>query len=146
MKFPYRRFRVELFDGEPLTEIYRPIVPLLVHGPEGTALVHALLDCGADYTVLPLAVASAVCIELDRGRPGTIGGIEGGSLLTYPGDTELELSDRIESFRWHTTVRFAEGNNMLLGHLGCLEFFRATLDHFGRVVEFLPNAAFPGST
>jgi hypothetical protein len=102
------------------------------------------LDCGADYTVLPLSVAQAVGIDVDRNRPGTIGGIEGGSLLTYPGEAELEITDRLERFRWCTTVRFAEGNVMLLGHLGCLEYFTVTLDHFGRVFEFEPNAAYPG--
>jgi hypothetical protein len=140
MRFPYRRFRVQLFDGGPPSEIYRPIVPLVVHGPMGSALVHPLLDCGADYTILPQSVATAVGIELDVNRPGTIGGIEGGSLITYPGDAELEVSDHIQICRWQTTVRFVAGNNMLLGHLGCLEFFTATLNHF----ELEPNAGYPG--
>jgi hypothetical protein len=146
MKFPYRRFRVELFDGEPLTEIYRPIVPILVHGPSGSARVYPLLDCGADYTILPMSVANVVGIELDTNRRGTVGGIEGGSLLTYPGAAELELNDRVQSYRWRTSIRFAEGNNMLLGHLGCLEFFTATLDHFGRIFELEPNAAYARRT
>ena len=34
-------------------------------------------------------------------------------------------------YRWRTTLHFAEGNNMLLGHLGCLEYFVATLDPLG---------------
>ena len=144
MNFSYRRFLVELFDGASLTEVYRPIVPILVHGPHDSLLVRPLLDCGADFTLLPLSVAAATGIELDMDRAGTVGGIEGGSLVTYSGEAELELSDGVQSYRWPTTVRFAEGNNMLLGHLGCLEFFTAILDHYHRSFSLEPNAMYPG--
>jgi hypothetical protein len=142
MKFAYRRFLVELFDGEPVTEIYRPIVPILVNGPRDSVLVHALLDTGADFTLFPLTVASLIGVEPDRSRPGTVGGIEGGSLVTYPCQVELELNDRTQSHRWLATVRFADGNNILLGHLGCLEFLTATLDHSSRAISLEPNAHF----
>ena len=143
MKFRYRSFNVALFDGEPASEIFRPIAPLLIHGPDGSALIYPLLDCGADYTLLPNSVADAVGIELDTERPGTVGGIEGGSVVTYPGDAELELSDKVESYRWPTLVRFTDSNNMLLGHLGFLEFFTAIMDHHGRTFELTLNDAFP---
>jgi hypothetical protein len=143
MKFPYRRYLVELFDGESLSEIYRPIVPILVHGPRDSLLVHPLLDSGADFTLLPRSVATVTGVELDTKRIGTVGGIEGGSLVTYPGEVELELSDGTQSHRWPTTIRFAAGNNMLLGHLGCLEFFTASLDHHNRTVSLEPNASLP---
>jgi hypothetical protein len=146
MRFAYRPFLVELFDGASLTEVYRPIVPILVHGEHVSLLLRPLLDCGADFTLLPLDVADAIGIELDTEHVGTVGGIEGGSLITYPGEVELELSDGNISYRWRTTVRFAAGNNMLLGHLGCLEFFTATLDHYGRAISLEPNAIYPGTT
>jgi hypothetical protein len=143
MKFSYRPFFVELFDGASLSEVYRPIVPILVHGPIASLLLRPLLDCGADLTLFPLDVAKAIGIELDTARVGTVGGIEGGSLDTYPGDVELELTDGTTSYRWRTTVRFAAGNNMLLGHLGCLELFVATLDHSQRTIALEPNAIYP---
>jgi hypothetical protein len=92
-----------------------------------------------------LDVAKAIGIDLDTARVGTVGGIEGGSLDTYPGEVELELADKTTSYRWPTTVRFAAGNNMLLGHLGCLEFFVATLDHHQRTIALEPNAIYPGT-
>ncbi len=73
MNFSYCRFLVELFDGASLTEVYRPIVPILVHGPHDSLLVRPLLDCGADFTLLPLSVAAATGIELDMHRAGTVG-------------------------------------------------------------------------
>jgi hypothetical protein len=139
MSFSYRPFLVELFDGASLTEVHRPIVPILVHGPQASLLLRPLLDCGADFTLLPLAVATATGIKLDMGRAGAVGGIEGGSLVTYPGVAALELSDSVLSYRWTTTVHFASGNNMLLGHMGCLEFFTATLDHYHRSFSLEPN-------
>ncbi|MCI0334561.1 MAG: hypothetical protein L0228_15190 [Planctomycetes bacterium] len=144
MNFDYRRFLVELFDGEPLSEIYRPIVPILVHGPRDSLLVRPILDSGADFTLLPLSVANATGVELVMDRIGTVGGIEGGSLVTYPGEVVLELNDGTQSYRWPTTVRFAAGNNMLIGHLGCLEFFIATLDHHNHTFSLEPNAIYPG--
>lgn len=146
MNFSYRRFLVELFDGASLSEIHRPIVPILVRGPRDSLLVRPLLDSGADFTLFPLSVAAATGIDLDINRAGSVGGIEGGSLVTYPGDVELELSDGTQSYRWTTTVRFADGNNMVLGHLGCLEFFTVTLDHYQRDVLIEPNAIYPGKT
>ena len=143
MNFAYRRFRVELFDGESLSEIYRPIVPILVHGPRDSLLIHPLLDSGADFTLFPISVATVIGVEPDTNRPGTVGGIEGGSLATFPAEVELELNDGTQNYRWVATVRFAEGNNMLLGHLGCLEFFAATLDHESRMFSLEPNASFP---
>lgn len=144
MNFSYRKFLVELHDGASLSEVYRPIVPVLVKGPHDSLLLRPLLDCGADFTLFPMAVARAIGVVLDTDRAGTVGGIEGGSLVTYPGEVELELRDGNSTFRWRTTVRFAEGNNMLLGHLGCLEFFTATLAHFRRTISLEPNAIFPG--
>jgi len=145
MRFAYRPFLVELFDGASLTEVYRPIVPVLVHGPKASLLLRPLLDCGADFTLLPLDVAEATGIEFDSDHVGTVGGIEGGSLVTHPGEVELELNDGVRSYRWRTTIRFAAGNNMLLGRLGCLEFFTATLDHYQRSISLEPNAIYPGT-
>ncbi len=91
-------------------------------------------------------MAEATGIELDTDQLGTVGGIEGGSLVTYLGEAELELSDGTMSYRWSTKVRFAAGNNMLLGHLGCLEYFTAVLDHYQRTISLEPNAIYPSTT
>ncbi len=93
MRFAYRPYLVELFRGEPATEIYRPVVPLLVHGPTGTERVNALVDSGADYTMLPLAVAVATGIAVDRSRPGTIGGVGGAVVKTLAKNQRKSLSD-----------------------------------------------------
>jgi hypothetical protein len=143
MKFAYRRFLAELFDGESLSDIYRPIVPVFIHGPRDSLLIRPLLDSGADFTLLPLSVATAIGVDLDMDRIGTVGGIEGGSLATYSSDVEFELNDGNERYRWSATVRFAAGNNMLLGHLGFLEFLIATLDHHNRTFSLEPGAGFP---
>jgi hypothetical protein len=143
MKLDYRRFLVEL-DGQPASEIFRPIVPILIRGPRTSVLLRPLLDCGADFTLLPISVATLVGIELNHDRTGIVGGIEGGSLTTTPGEAELELTDGRKTFRWQSTVRFAEGNNMLLGHLGFLEFFTATLNHCHRTFSLEPNERYPG--
>jgi len=146
MNFKYRRYLVEMFDGAHLTEIYRPIVPLVINGPKGSLRIRPLLDSGSDFTLFPLSVAEVIGIEVHRDRIGAVGGIEGGSLATYPGNVELELSDNVESCRWTTTIYFSASNNMLLGHLGALEYFTVTLNHYERTFSLEPNEVFPGQT
>lgn len=39
MKFSYRPYFVELVHGQPPTRIYRPVITVLLHGPNGTEAV-----------------------------------------------------------------------------------------------------------
>jgi len=144
MKLPYRPYQVRLVQSEPLVSVWRPTTYVFLHGPLGTVRLNALVDSGADQTLFPMQFADALGITLDRERAGAIRGVSGSPITVYPADVEIELTNLKESYRWSATVRFAPGNNILLGHLGCLEFFTLTLDHHGRSFELAPNSCYPG--
>lgn len=146
MKFLYNSYQVRLVRDEPLVTVWRPTTSVFLHGPLGTVRLNALVDCGADQRIFPMQFAEAMGITLDYDRVGSIKGVSGKPIEVYPADVELELTDLKASYRWSATVRFAPGNNVLLGHLGSLEFFTVNLDYHNRLFELSPNNAFPGLT
>jgi hypothetical protein len=146
MKLPYRCYRVRLYHGEPHTTVWRPMAPIILHGPLGSVRLNAVVDSGADRTMLPRQFADALGITVDNERPGSVQGVGGVPMVVHPGEVELEIVDRQQTYRWRTSIRFAPSNHALLGQLGFLEFFNATFDHHRRVLELKPNEVFPGSS
>jgi hypothetical protein len=143
MKWPYRPYRVRLYHGEPYTTVWRPTVRLILHGPLGSVKLNALVDPGADQTMLPRQFADALGISVDDGRPGSVRGVGRSSLIVYPGEAALEIAHQGQSFRWQATIRFGPADHVLLGQLGCLEFFTATFDHYHRELTLETNERYP---
>ena len=144
MNLPYRPYRVRLCHGEPYTKVWRPTVQINLHGPLGSVKLNALVDPGADQTMLPRQFPDALGIAVDEQRPGSVRGVSGSPLIVYPGEAEIEIVHQRQSFRWRAAIRFGPGNHVLLGQLGCLEFFTATFDHYRRFFELEPNELYPG--
>jgi hypothetical protein len=144
MKCPYRPYRVRLYHDEPFMTVWRPTVRLILHGPLGSVKLNALVDPGADQTMLPREFADALGIAVDDGRPGSVRGVSGSPLMVYPGEAELEIAHQEQSFRWRAVIRFGPADHVLLGQLGCLEFFTGTFDHGRRELTLEPNERYPG--
>lgn len=144
MKLPYRPYRVRLYHGEPYTTVWRPIAQIVLHGPLGSVKLNALVDPGADQTMLPREFADALGILIDEKRPGSVRGVGGLPLVVHPGSAELEIVHQGQSIRWLASIRFASDNHALLGQLGCLEFFTATFDYQHRFFELEPNDLYAG--
>jgi hypothetical protein len=144
MKWPYRPYRVRLYHGEAYTTVWRPTIRLILHGTLGTVKLNALVDPGADHTMLPRDFADALGISIDDGRPGSVRGVGGSPVVVHPGQAELEIAHQGQSFRWRAAIRFGPANHVLLGQLGCLEFFTATFDHYRRELTLEPNETYLG--
>ena len=153
MPFPYQD---EPLPGPPppsllagATVRWRPLVPLIVVGPTGQRRVfpRALLDPGADDTVLPLALAALLGIALlaDSGHGLRWRG-QGYSLRF--GKVVLEFSDGSLVWRWPATVGFSPApiRYPILGNAGCLQFFDARFRGEDRIVELEAARSFPGTT
>jgi hypothetical protein len=125
--------------------VWRPTVRLALHGPLGSVKLNALVDPGADQTMLPRQFADALGVAVDDARPGSVRGVSGSPLMVYPGSAELEIVYQDQSFRWGAAIRFGPTNHVLLGQLGCLEFFTATFDHYRRELTLEPNERYPGA-
>lgn len=93
MRFPYSVNIGLAGDSDEFVAILRPEIPVHIHGPLGSAIVHALVDSGADQTILPLSVATRLGIETKPiTGPGakTFGSQE--ISLEY-GDVDIELTE-----------------------------------------------------
>ena len=90
MKFHYVAFRQASDGGAEEVVAYRPVVPIVFHGPRGAVRRLGLVDTGADSSLLPTWVADVVGISLDAGRATRVSGI-GDSPLT-PSQENLNWS------------------------------------------------------
>ncbi len=131
MKFPYQRYEVEPSPAFSNGVVHRPEVPLRVIGPTGVAIFLALVDSGADGTILPKSIGEAIGVALDEHQSAPAAGFGGGRATVLPGRVELEVQQGSEQHRWAATVGFGdfaspEDEHMILGHAGFLDYFVAT--------------------
>lgn len=152
LRFPYL---AEPIHGPPppslpksAHERRRPLVPLTVYGPLGVSLsvTRALVDPGADDTIIPLDVATLLAVHL---LPPTGHAMRwrGQQFLMRFGVVELELvDDDSNALRWPATVAFTGANVRypLLGMCGCLAFLDVRFLGIDQALEVEPNASFPG--
>ena len=80
MKFPYQRYTVTPSPSVPDGILYRPEVPLRVIGSIGDASFLALVDSGADETLLPCSMGEAIGVRIDDSTQSQVAGI-GGQLV-----------------------------------------------------------------
>lgn len=73
-EFPYLR----LTKGDK----YRPYIPVLIQYKKGSETALALLDSGADFTLIPRYIASNVGLSLKPNKMQPISGV-GGSINVY---------------------------------------------------------------
>jgi hypothetical protein len=142
LRFPYLE---EPIQGSPPPSLpasaavrWRPLVPVTVHGTGGSvSFGRALVDSGADDTILPLdvAVCLGVALLLDTGHAMRWQGQR--HVLRF-GHVDLELvDDSGGALRWPAIVAFtpARVRYPLLGLTGCLEFMEARFVGSSRVLE-----------
>lgn len=99
MIFPYWE---ELQGTEPRI---LPLVPLTVHGPAGPIEMPALVDSGAEQSVLPSALASELGISLEDAQTAVIVGVGEHEISSHLTLVEMQLG----SHRWLAPVVFADG-------------------------------------
>lgn len=73
MKFDYTSCAID-YRGRV---IKRPMVELEIFGPKGSHKELALLDSGADYTLLNIEIAKLLHIDLSKARKQEISGVTG---------------------------------------------------------------------
>ncbi len=148
MRFPYRQYISKFPGTDDYRLILRPIISLRIIGPKSEARWDALVDTGADETLLPLSLAEVLKIELDQQLTSEAAGISGDRLRIYYGDVEFRVAADDEVVSWKTTVGFvefgaADDEVKILGHGGCLDYFTATFDGEKAELELVPNGLLP---
>jgi hypothetical protein len=132
--------------GEP-TVIFRPEVIITVHGANGSGDFLALVDTGADNTILPESIARLLGISLQPCKGPSATAFGGQEIALSFADVELELTHPESSFRWDTRVYFVSGGSdkevIILGHQGFLDYFVATFDADDCALDLQPGSFLP---
>jgi hypothetical protein len=108
MRFPYSLNIVPSIETGDEIVLLRPEIPLRMHGPAGIADVVALVDTGADTSIVPLSIADDLGIATTPGAgPGAIA-FGGQSIRLSFAEVVLELSQDQQTIRWRARMYFAE--------------------------------------
>jgi hypothetical protein len=124
----------------------RPIIPLIVEGPNGVRLLtDALVDTGADVTLLPDVLAPQFGIDLTALPYGALISASGHPLNCAFIDLVLELRAFPDIYRWRTRVGFAvqSTRRAVLGTRGFFECFRLRYDWSADTIEIEPVGPLP---
>lgn len=126
------KFKYSEYAGPDNLKIFRPTVPILFKLKSKFIYTEAIIDSGADFTILPIEIAGILDIKLDGRKKTSFHGAGNNQFTVYPSPESIEHIIRQNSFRplkWNSKVYFAESQpGILLGHKGFLERFKITLD------------------
>lgn len=126
MKFKYSQYPT--LEGK---SIYRPSIPIIFKNEEKFIYVEAIIDSGADFTILPIEIAGELGIKLDVKSKATFYGAGGNPFTVYPSPVQIEHVLRQNGFRqitWKASLYFAESQPaILLGNHGFLDQFEVRL-------------------
>jgi len=136
MKFPYVEFL-----GLAEDRVFRPMIPVTFKANNKEFKTYSLIDSGADYSVLPIEIASIFNLQLSDQPRYNILGAGGNSFQIYKSPIEIEHIIQKIGFRaiqWKSYVYFAEsGSTILLGQNGFLNQLKVTLNGKNKEVEIL---------
>lgn len=125
-------FKYSEYTGPNNTKIFRPTVPIVFKQNSKFINTIAIIDSGADFTILPIEIAGILDVKLDVRTKKIFYGAGSSAFTVYESPVQIEHIIRQGGFRpikWKTKVFFAESQPaILLGQKGFLEKFKVTLD------------------
>jgi len=124
------KFRYKLVKRPDGTEVKAPVVPLRLSGEKGSFDTPALLDSGADISVMPEVVAETLGLDLSGERSPAFGiGGKSESVGTF---AEITIGKKHEIYNFKKTpfkVILGEYEfPILLGRVGFFDKFIITFD------------------
>ncbi len=116
--------------------VWFPIVPIIING---FPLGNALIDTGADVTLLPMELHQILGVDLDYENAIQVGSAGGGRFKAIPSSTKITYTIDHSGFRpvsWKGKVFFSsEQPIILLGQHQCLSELKITLDRLIRKIK-----------
>ncbi len=126
------KFKYSEYTSANKIKIFRPTVPILFKNKSKLILTEAIVDSGADFTILPIEMAGVLGLKLEAREKRTFYGAGSSPFSVYRSSEKIEHMLRQSGFRtitWKTEVYFAESQpGILLGYKGFLEDFKIVLD------------------
>ena len=117
MTFDYTAYDVEPSPTNPIGIVWRPELVLRVIGEHSEEFVMALVDTGADESVLPLSLAKNIGVAVDASKSIPAAGVGGQLIELLPGSVELEIGDGSESYRWRAVVGLRDSTGQRMNAL-----------------------------
>lgn len=109
--------------------LHVPTLPIILNG---FPLGNAIIDTGADVTLLPMELHKVLGVDLDYDNAIQIGSAGGGRFKAIPSAKKITYTIEHSGFRpitWKGKVFFsAEQPMILLGQYQCLSELKLTLD------------------
>ncbi len=144
MLFSYAPVEVASATTGEIETYWRPIIPLVIHGEADIVLCSALVDSGADISLIPKSIAESLGLKLQPCHGPSPVAFGGGEIKTYSTEAVLQVSDGTEDVAWLARLLMFEADrsheqNAILGHVGFFEFFRTTFDSRLNQLELQPS-------
>jgi predicted aspartyl protease len=139
MKFAYARYQVTPSLTAPNQVIlYRPHIPVRFVGPNGFRDVYALVDTGADESFVTESMAEKLGVVPLSDETFLIHSASG-SMSVWYGRITIEIADHFDEHSISVVVGVVsqDWTEMILGHIGFLEFFDATFSDTDRTIELI---------
>ncbi len=143
IQFAYESQQVRARSGTGVDLVYRPKARIRIDGPKGTDELSALVDTGADETLLPVDLAERLGLELRDEARTVILGIVGNSTPIWYAQVNLEVLRPGGGPRWSARVGFYLGAKPILGHAGFLDHFTAKFNGRAKTLTLTPNGTTP---
>jgi len=147
MRFDYTAILSSSPDSGDHVVIFRPEVRIKVHGPKGSGDFLALVDTGADNTILPESIARDLGIPLITGKGPAATAFGGQEIALSYADVALELVHPEKTLQWLARVYFVAGSDeketLILGHQGFLDYFTAIFKGEECALDLEANAFLP---
>lgn len=125
--------------------VWRPYLPITFsYGSKQFPIGNALVDTGSDLTLLPLAIAHALEVELDDSKRRRIEAAGGSVFLVMPSQKTIGFTIRpprgYRPISWKGTPFFSpDVESILLGHQAALEKFDITFQGPNKTFSVLPR-------
>lgn len=148
MKFPYRSYVSQFPGTSDFRLILRPVLTIRITGPKSEARWDALVDTGADETLLPKSLAGLLGVVLDHEVTSQAVGISGDLLTIHYGTAKFQIAAENDQVTWTSMVGFVDFGSqddevIILGHGGCLDYFTAIFDGDKAELELTANSQLP---
>ncbi len=141
MKYPYTEY--ETGRGRVIT---RPTIPITFeYNKISIPVIDALVDTGADQTLLPLQFALEFGFKFNLHKDGEVwSGAGGGKFRVFPSPKPIHFiipaQKGFRAMEWDGDVFFTINQpTILLGHRGCLENLNLTFKGKQKVLEIIES-------
>ncbi len=110
---------------------YRPLVPVLLSGPTDSLVLEALVDTGADITVVDIELAPVLGVILDERRTVTVSGLAG-KTIGYQASITCTIGDQVFLKVPVLFAKLAPQSYGVLGHAGLFDRMKLTFEFHKR--------------